>query len=178
MEDDLDSIAGRRRQRGRLADPVLLRRAGRHEGKEGGLAQQGGLKKLVGDNLGDIDARDVNSIVIGRDDAGREVVVRVGRYGPYVQIGEDGDSQLRASLPDDLAPDELTVERAVELANAPSGDRVLGADPATGFDVVAKSGPLRPLRHAGAAGGLQGQAADGARCSRRWTSRRSRSTTR
>ena len=71
---------------------------------------------MVGENLGDIDARDINSIVIGRDDAGREVVVRVGRYGPYVQVGEDGDAQLRASLPDDLAPDELTVEQAVELA--------------------------------------------------------------
>ncbi len=65
--------------------------------------------------------------------------MRVGRYGPYVQVGEQ-----RASLPEDLAPDELTVDRAVELANAPSGDRVLGVDPTTGHDVVAKAGRYGP----------------------------------
>jgi DNA topoisomerase-1 len=103
------------------------------------VASQGGLKKLVGGNLDEIDARDINSIVIGRNDEGVEVVVRVGRYGPYVQVGEE-----RASLPDDLAPDELTVEKAVELAHAPSGDKVLGTDPTTGYDVVAKAGRYGP----------------------------------
>ncbi len=141
MEDDLDGIAG---GTGNAVEWLTRFYFGSEEGKEGGLARQGGLKKLVGENLGEIDARDINSIVIGRDDAGREVVVRVGRYGPYVQVGEDGDAQLRASLPDDLAPDELTVERAVELASAPSGDRVLGTDPTTGYDVVAKSGRYGP----------------------------------
>ena len=141
MEDDLDGIAG---GTGDSVQWLTRFYFGSDEGKDGGLAKQGGLKKMVGENLGDIDARDINSIVIGRDGEGREVVVRVGRYGPYVQVGEDGDGQLRASLPEDLAPDELTVELAVELANKPSGDRVLGTDPTTGYDVVAKSGRYGP----------------------------------
>jgi DNA topoisomerase-1 len=141
MEDDLDHIA----DGGENSVDWLTRfYFGAANGKEGGLAQQGGLKKLVGENLDDIDAREVNSIPIGRvpegtDLAGTEVVVRVGRYGPYVQVGE-----LRASLPEDLAPDELTPELALELASAPSGDKTLGQDPATGYDVVAKAGRYGP----------------------------------
>jgi DNA topoisomerase I len=141
MEDDLDEIAG-----GAGDSVAWLTRFyfGSAEGKEGGLARQGGLKTLVGERLDEIDARDINSIVIGRAPeghpaAGAEVVVRVGRYGPYVQVGEQ-----KASLPDDLAPDELTVEKAVELADAPSGDRVLGTDPTTGYDVVARAGRYGP----------------------------------
>jgi DNA topoisomerase-1 len=141
MEDDLDTIAG-----GEGNSVAWLTRFyfGSEEGKEGGIARQGGLKQLVGANVDDIDARDINSIVIGRAADGREVVVRVGRYGPYVQVGADGDDQQRASLPEDLAPDELTIEMAVELAAAPSGDRVLGTDPTTGYDVVAKAGRYGP----------------------------------
>ena len=67
------------------------------------------------------------------------MVVRVGRYGPYVEIGE-----RRASLPEDLAPDELTVELALELADAPNDDRVLGQHPESGLDVVAKKGRFGP----------------------------------
>ncbi|MCA1712849.1 MAG: type I DNA topoisomerase [Actinobacteria bacterium] len=136
MEDDLDHIAD-----GGENSVAWLTRFyfGSADGKEGGLAKQGGLKKLVGENLDDIDAREVNSIPIGRTADGTEAVVRVGRYGPYVQVGE-----LRASLPEDLAPDELTPELALELASAPSGDTVLGADPVTGYDVVAKSGRYGP----------------------------------
>ena len=93
-----------------------------------------GLKQQVSEHLGEIDAREVNSIPIGDD-----VVVRVGRYGPYVQRGEE-----RASVPEDLAPDELTVEKAIELLSAPSGDRVLGEDPTTGLPVVAKAGRYGP----------------------------------
>jgi DNA topoisomerase-1 len=141
LEDDLDVIAG---GEGNSVQWLTRFYFGSDEGKEGGLARQGGLKQLVNQNTEDIDARAINSISIGRDDEGREVVVRVGRYGPYVQVGEDGDDQLRASLPEDLAPDELTVEKAVELANAPSGDRVLGQDPESGFDVVAKAGRYGP----------------------------------
>ncbi len=141
MEDDLDEIAG---GQGGSVEWLTRFYFGSEEGKDGGLARQGGLKKMVGDNLGDIDARDINSIRIGRDDRGREVVVRVGRYGPYVQVGADGDDQERASLPDDLAPDELTVEMALELAAAPSGDRVLGTDPTTGYDVLARAGRYGP----------------------------------
>ena len=96
MEDDLDEIADGEREPRRLADALLLRHA---DGKEGGLAQQGGLKELVSEHLGDIDAREVNSIPIGRTDDGTEVVVRVGQYGPYV----DG-RRAKASLPEDLPP--------------------------------------------------------------------------
>jgi DNA topoisomerase-1 len=66
-------------------------------------------------------------------------VVRVGRYGPYVEIGEK-----RASLPEDLAPDELTVAMAIDMADAPSDDRVLGQHPESGLDVVAKKGRFGP----------------------------------
>ncbi len=90
-------------------------------------------------NLDEIDAREINSIPIGEDDDGVSIVARSGQYGPYVQRGDD-----RASIPDDLAPDELTVEVAIELLEAPSGDRVLGTDPETGLTVTAKSGRYGP----------------------------------
>ncbi len=139
LEEDLDVIAG---GAGNSVEWLTRFYFGSDQGKEGGVAVQGGLKKLVGGNLDEIDARDVNSIVIGRAEDGREVVVRVGRYGPYVQLGRE-EGAARASLPEDLAPDELTVAKAVELANAPSGDRVLGQDE-QGRDVVAKAGRYGP----------------------------------
>jgi DNA topoisomerase-1 len=98
-----------------------------------------GLKHMVSDRLGEIDAREINSILIGEDEAGTPIVVRVGRFGPYVQRGED-----TAGIPDGLAPDELTVERALELLAAPSGDRELGTDPATGLPVLARAGRYGP----------------------------------
>ena len=102
-----------------------------------------GLRQMVHERLGEIDARDVNSIPIGTDSEGREIVVRVGRYGPYVQRGSD-DSAERASLPDDLPPDELTVDAAVALLAAPQSDRELGTDPESGFPVVVKAGRYGP----------------------------------
>ncbi len=145
LEDDLDVIAG-----GQGDSEGWLTRFyfGSDEGHEGGVNRQGGLKKMVNERLEDIDARDINSIVIGRvpegqDQAGTEVIVRVGRYGPYVTIGRE-DGSARASLPEEIPPDELTVERAIELANAPSGDRVLGQDPTTGYDVVSRNGRYGP----------------------------------
>jgi DNA topoisomerase-1 len=98
-----------------------------------------GLKALVSANLEEIDARAVNSIPVGKDDAGVDIVARVGRYGPYVQRGDD-----RASLPDDLAPDELSVAVAVELLEAPSTDRALGEDSESGHTVFVKSGRYGP----------------------------------
>jgi len=136
LEEDLDLIAG---GDGNGVDWLTRFYFGSATGKADGVAAQGGLKKLVGGNLDEIDAREINSIVLGRTDDGVEVVVRVGRYGPYVQVGEE-----KAALPEDLAPDELSVERAVELAHAPSGDRVLGTDPTTGYQVVAKAGRYGP----------------------------------
>jgi len=145
LEDDLDAIAA-----GDGDSTGWLSRFwfGSPDGKEGGIAREGGLKAMVEDRLGEIDAREINSIQLGTDAAGNEVVVRVGRYGPYLQRGED-----RASLPDDLPPDELTVARAEELLSAPSGDRVLGVDPDTGTEVVAKAGRYGPyVTSAGADG--------------------------
>ena len=114
-----------------------------------------GLKREVSTYLGEIDAREINSIPIGVGTDGEEIVARVGRYGPYLQRGED-----RVSIPEDLAPDELTIERAEELLDAPSSDRVLGERPR---DRPAGAGPgrsVRPLRAAGRAGGGRAQAPD------------------
>jgi DNA topoisomerase-1 len=110
-------------------------------GRDGDSAE--GLKALVSD-LGDIDAREVNSIPVGEG-----IVVRVGRYGPYVERATDagdgeGTGSQRASVPEDLPPDELTVAKARELLEKPSGDKVLGADPATGRDIVAREGRYGP----------------------------------
>ena len=95
-----------------------------------------GLHALVTDHLEGIDARDVNSIAI----PGSDIVVRVGRYGPYLERGE-----ARASLPDDLAPDELSPARAEELLAQPSGaERPLGTHPETGRAIAAKDGRYGP----------------------------------
>ena len=89
-----------------------------------------------------IDARAVSSVAIGTDDAGREIAVRVGRYGPYVQAGDEAE---RASIPESVAPDEMTVEDAVRLLHEERlGDRVLGDDPATGLPVYLKTGRYGP----------------------------------
>jgi DNA topoisomerase-1 len=107
------------------------------------ISAQGGLKKLITARLEEIDARGVNSIPLHfSDDPADDVFVRVGRYGPYLQQGTPEDGR-RASLPDDLAPDELTPERVEELLSAPSGDRELGTSP-DGREVTAKSGRYGP----------------------------------
>jgi DNA topoisomerase-1 len=93
-----------------------------------------GLKDLVSD-LGDIDARDVSSFPL----AGSDIVIRVGRYGPYLE--RDGQ---RVNVPEGTAPDELTAEVAEELLSRPSGDTELGTDPATGRMIVAKAGRFGP----------------------------------
>ena len=98
-----------------------------------------GLKASVAAHLGDIDAREINSILIGEGSDGVPIVARVGRYGPYLQHGDD-----RASLPDDMCPDELTVARSEELLAAPTNDRVLGSDPETGLDISVKAGRFGP----------------------------------
>jgi DNA topoisomerase-1 len=137
MEEELDEIA-----RGEAASVPWLSRF-YFGGNGNGGGDNAGLKELVGDQLGDIDARAINSIPIGDGADGRPIVVRVGRYGPYVQRGDGGDGD-RASLPDDIAPDELTIEKAEDLLAQPSGDKILGSDPATGFDVIAKAGRYGP----------------------------------
>jgi DNA topoisomerase I len=126
MEDVLDEIA-----RGEAARVPWLRRF--YFGENGASGEEG-LKDLVSD-LGDIDARDVSSFPL----EGTPIVVRVGRYGPYLE--RDGE---RVNVPEGTAPDELTPERAEELFAQPSGERQLGTDPATGRTIVAKVGRYGP----------------------------------
>ena len=129
MEEDLDRIAGGHENRVDWLRKFYF----------GAGDSDPGLHELVS-GFGDIDAREVNSIPIGDG-----IVLRVGRYGPYVQRGPDGEeTSQRASVPEDMAPDELTVEKAEELLAAPSGDRELGTHPETGLPVVAKSGRYGP----------------------------------
>jgi DNA topoisomerase-1 len=132
MEDVLDEIS-----RGEAERVPWLRRF--YFGADDGDDQQSadrnpGLKSLVGD-ISDIDARDVSSFPL----AGSDIVVRVGRYGPYLERDEQ-----RVNVPDDIAPDELTVEKAEELFNQPNGDVHLGTDPDSGREVVAKAGRFGP----------------------------------
>jgi DNA topoisomerase I len=140
VEDDLDQIAAGSRDRGEWLARFYF---GSPEGREGGMARAGGLKRMVEDRLADIDAREINSIPIGQTEAGEQIVVRVGRYGPYLTKG-DGEAAERASVPEDMPPDELTVEKALELLAKPSGDRELGADPETGEPVTLKIGRYGP----------------------------------
>jgi DNA topoisomerase I len=123
MEEALDEIA-----RGEAARVPWLRRF--YFGADG----EEGLKELVSD-LSDIDARAVSSFPLD----GTDIVVRVGRYGPYLE--RDGQ---RANVPTDTAPDELTPEFAAELLSRPTGDKILGSDPATGRTIVAKAGRFGP----------------------------------
>jgi DNA topoisomerase-1 len=106
-----------------------------------------GLKLKVASRLDEIDPRAVGSIPIGTDESGTEVVARIGRYGPYVEIGEE-----RASIPEGVAPDELTVEKAVELVTSQNaGDKVFGTDPDTGLIVLGKTGRFGPYVQLGEA---------------------------
>jgi DNA topoisomerase-1 len=98
-----------------------------------------GLKRLVDAAPDAIDAAAINTIPIGTDPDGVPVVVKPGRYGPYIKRGED-----TASLPTDLAPDELDVAKALELLAAPKGDKPLGFDPESGLEVLARPGRYGP----------------------------------
>ncbi|HWB66013.1 MAG TPA: type I DNA topoisomerase [Mycobacteriales bacterium] len=133
MEDDLDAIAN-----GTTGSTQWLRRF--YFGDDGASAEEPhGLKQLVDDRLGEIDAREVNSLPIGTAEDGELIVARVGRYGPYVEKGDE-----RASIPDDLPPDELTVERALSLLQKTSDERLLGEDPVTHEPIVVRSGRYGP----------------------------------
>jgi DNA topoisomerase-1 len=106
------------------------------------------LKKLVGSGVDNIDAREVNSIPLFADEEGRQIVVRVGRYGPYLERdvpGPDGTPVAqRANLSDELPPDELTLEIAEKLFATPQEGRQLGTDPVSGHEIVAKEGRFGP----------------------------------
>ena len=138
VENDLDEIASGDRSRVEWLQRFYFGADGAAATDAQRISAQGGLKRLIADRLEQIDARGVNSIPL----PGVSAVVRVGRYGPYLQEGE-GDDARRASLPEDLAPDELTPEKVEELLSAPSGDRELGtAD--DGRVITAKSGRYGP----------------------------------
>ncbi len=74
---------------------------------------------------------------------GEDIQIRVGRYGAYLQQGE-GDDRKLANIPETMAPDELTLEKAIEILAQPSGERELGVDPTSGLEVIAKSGRFGP----------------------------------
>ena len=159
MEDDLDQIAQGAREALPWLTSFYFGTTGNGNGAapaDGAVNGTGGtpgksdaargLKTEVAVHLGEIDAREINSIPIGDDAEGRAVVARVGRYGPYLQRDDD-----RASIPEDLPPDELTMERAEELLAAPSGDRQLGSHPDEGLPVIARTGRFGPYVQLGEA---------------------------
>jgi DNA topoisomerase-1 len=139
MEDELDEIAAHQRAKLDFLKGFYL-----------GDGKHSGLKRLVASGLENIDPAALNRLPIGLDPGGVEIVARVGRYGPYLKRGED-----TAPIPDKLAPDELTVAKALEILSAPRGGRVLGADPATGLPVAVKSGRFGPYVQLGEAEGKE-----------------------
>ena len=127
MEEDLDDIAGGRQQRGPYLRSFFL-------GEGGGM----GLGPSSRRRWRTIDPRAVATIQVPRL-AGSGIEVRVGKYGPYLTRGE-----TKGNIPEELAPDELTLEKAEELLSRPSGDRVIGEDPGSGLPVIAKAGRFGP----------------------------------
>jgi DNA topoisomerase-1 len=128
MEEDLDEIAdGHQKKVPFLTDFYW------------GPKKKGGLHDQVNKNLSKIDAAEINSIPIGADPDGVDIVVKPGRYGPYLKRGED-----TVSVPETLAPDEMTVHRALELLAAPKGDVPIGKDTVTGLNVYVKQGRFGP----------------------------------
>jgi DNA topoisomerase-1 len=134
MEDDLDQIAGG-------SEELVPWLSDFYFGPADANGQRaGGLKQKVASRLDDIDAAVVNAIPIGLDPDGVLIVAKPGRdNSPYLIRGDD-----TASIPTALAPDELTVEKALELLAAPKGGRELGVDPDTGLPIYAKSGRFGP----------------------------------
>jgi DNA topoisomerase-1 len=136
MEEDLDRIAA-----GELDSSTWLRKFFFGDG-----SSEEGLENVVA-SLGDVDARAVNSIRISDG-----VTLRTGKYGPYLEVsgepgaeGFDENGRRIVNLPEGLAPDELTPDKAQELIDAPvATDRVIGVDPETGLDIVFKDGRYGP----------------------------------
>lgn len=134
IEEDLDAIARNERQKQDWLQHFYW-------GDEADALP--GLKRLVEENLDNIDAAAINTFPIGVDDEGREIVVKPGKYGPYVKRGDD-----TASVPDDLTPDELTIEVASKLLAAPKSDQPIGEW--EGYPVFAKNGRYGPYVQWGA----------------------------
>jgi DNA topoisomerase I len=128
IEEDLDAIARNERQKQDWLQHFYFGDA------DDNLP---GLKRLVEENLDEIDAAEINTFPIGNDLSGNEIVVKPGKYGPYVKRGDD-----TASVPDDLTPDELTVEMALKLLALPKSDEPIGE--LDGYPVFAKNGRYGP----------------------------------
>lgn len=122
MEEDLDRIANGDEERVAWLTKFFY-----------GTENNPGLADLSAD-LGAIDAQAINTMKMGED-----IEIRVGRFGAYLQQGL-GDDRKFANIPEQMAPDELTLPVAIELLAKPSGERKLGVDPGTGLEVIAKSG--------------------------------------
>jgi DNA topoisomerase-1 len=137
LEEDLDQIANAERDKVEFLKEFYW-------GDE--KKRHPGLKQQVAQNIEKIDAAEINSIFIGKDPNGVDIVVKPGRYGPYLKRGED-----TVPVPDSLPPDELTVEKALALLSAPKGDTPLGVDPATGLNVYVKQGRFGPYVQLGEA---------------------------
>jgi DNA topoisomerase-1 len=135
IEEDLDAIARAERQKQDWLQKFYFGDDDDHH--------LPGLKRLVEENLDHIDAAEVNTFPIGLDPDGNEVVVKPGKYGPYVKRGDD-----TASVPDDLTPDELTLEVALKLLAAPKSDEPIGE--LDGYPVFAKNGRYGPYVQWGA----------------------------
>jgi DNA topoisomerase-1 len=122
MEEDLDRIANGDEERVAWLTKFFY-----------GTENNPGLVDLSAD-LGAIDAQAINTMKMGED-----IEVRVGKFGAYLQQGQ-GETRKFANIPEEMAPDELTLPKAIELLAQPSGERKLGVDPETGLEVIAKSG--------------------------------------
>lgn len=132
MEDDLDRIASGEADRVDWLNEFYF-----------GGDKHKGLRQIV-DNLGEIDAREINSVEVAPG-----ITLRIGKYGPYLEQADEAAGEeatpKRVNLPEGLAPDELTAEKAVELIEAPvQSDRVLGTNPENGKQIVVKDGRFGP----------------------------------
>ena len=126
MEEDLDRIANGDEDRVKWLTKFFF-----------GTDGNPGLEALSND-LGAIDAQQINTMKMGED-----IEIRVGRFGAYIQQGQ-GENRKFANIPETMAPDELTLQVAMDLLAQPSGERELGIDPKTGHALIAKSGRFGP----------------------------------
>ncbi len=132
LEDELDEISlGNIDQRKWLKDFYL------------GDANSSGLQTKVEEELDSIDARAVSTISLGKDSSGKDIDVRVGKYGPFVSREDD-----TASIPGDIPPDEMSLEKAIEILNTPS-ELELGKDPETGMSLIGLRGRFGPYVRVG-----------------------------
>jgi DNA topoisomerase-1 len=145
IEEDLDRIAANELQKQDWLQHFYF--GDDQPGAPADDAAMPGLKRLVEENLDEIDAAEINTFPIGVDPDGNLVVVKPGKYGPYVKRGDD-----TAGVPDDLAPDELTIDKALQLLAAPKSDEPIGQ--LDGLPVFAKNGRFGPYVQWGTADNL------------------------